>query len=79
MVNRVLPKIVTRSDVSDALALQSEMLRRLSKLDSISLMQMGELMEEVGKLCLDMSQAIRKTVTLGDTDVASYNSNNTRL
>ena len=53
------PKIVTGGYVTDMLVIQSAMLLRLSRMDSIDLKQIGEVMGEIGSLYLSLSEAIR--------------------
>jgi hypothetical protein len=50
---------VTGGYITDMLVIQSAMLLRLSRMDSISLKQIGEVMGEIGSLYLSLSEAIR--------------------
>ena len=50
---------VTSGYITDMLVIQSAMLLRLSRMDSISLEQIGEVMGEIGSLYLSLSEAIR--------------------
>jgi hypothetical protein len=53
------PKGVTGGYVTDMLVIQSAMLLRLSRMDSITLKQIGEVMGEIGSFYLSLSEAIR--------------------
>ena len=52
-------KAVTGGYITDMLVIQSAMLLRLSRMDSIGLKQIGEVMGEIGSLYLSLSEAIR--------------------
>lgn len=52
-------KAVTGAYVTDMLVIQSAMLLRLSRMESIGLKQIGEVMGEIGSLYLSLSEAIR--------------------
>ena len=52
-------KDVSGAYITDMLVIQSAMLLRLSRMNSIGLKQIGEVMGEIGSLYLSMSEAIR--------------------
>ena len=51
------------------MAIQSEMLRRLSRRGLIDIREMGELMEDIGNRYLDIAESIRQNVLNGRADV----------
>jgi len=53
------PKVVTSSYITDMLVIQSAMLLRLSRMESITLKQIGEVMGDIGSAYLSLSEAIR--------------------
>ena len=54
-----LPPDITSTYLADAMAIQSEMLRRLSRGGLISMGEMASLMEDIGNRYLDIAEAIR--------------------
>ena len=50
---------VTCAYITDILTLQSEMLRRLVRMNSLELSQIGEILGEIGSLYLGLSEAIQ--------------------
>ena len=65
------PKVVTRAYIADMLVIQNAMLLRLSRMDSIGLEQIGEVMGDIGSLYLDLSEAIRsgERSSMGEGDI----------
>lgn len=62
------PKVVTGAYITDMLVIQSAMLMRLSRMESIGLQQIGEVMGEIGSLYISLSEAIRsgETASIGE-------------
>jgi hypothetical protein len=52
-------RVVTGPDITDMLVIQSAMLLRLSRMEFITLDQIGEVMGDIGSLYLSLSEAIR--------------------
>jgi hypothetical protein len=63
MADRPIPQNVTAAYIADALVMQSELLRRLSRGGNLELAELGELMGDMGKFYLSISAAIRESVT----------------
>lgn len=63
MAERGLPEPVTTAYIADTLVLQSEMLRRLTRTGALSTRELSELMEEMGLHYLDISSALKQTIT----------------
>jgi hypothetical protein len=61
MATRKLATTVTSAYIMDILTLQSEMLRRLVREDSMELSEIGKILEEIGSLYLALSEAIRRS------------------
>jgi hypothetical protein len=55
------PGRVTSAYITDMLVIQSAMLLRLSRMESIDIHQIGEVMGEIGSLYISMSDSIRDT------------------
>jgi hypothetical protein len=67
------PKPVTGAYVTDMLVIQSAMLLRLSRMDSIDIRQIGAVMGEIGSLYLSLSEMIRNPDVQGPaTDAPAY-------
>lgn len=65
---------VTSAYITDMLVIQSAMLLRLSRMDSIDIRQIGEVMAEIGSLYISLSDSIRETA---DSKPAYSSSDNT--
>jgi hypothetical protein len=52
---------VTSAYIRDMLTIQSEMLRRLVREDSLELSEIGKILEEIGSLYLGLSEAIERS------------------
>ena len=52
---------VTSAYITDMLVIQSAMLQRLSRMESIDIHQIGEVMGEIGSLYISLSDSIRDT------------------
>lgn len=63
MADRPIPQNVTAAYIADALVLQSELLRRLSRGGNLELSELGALMGDMGKFYLSISVAISEAVT----------------
>jgi hypothetical protein len=55
------PGRVTSAYITDMLVIQSAMLLRLSRMESVDIRQIGEVMEEIGSLYISLSDSIRDT------------------
>ena len=55
------PGRVTSAYITDMLVIQSAMLQRLSRMESIDIHQIGEVMGEIGSLYISLSDSIRDT------------------
>jgi hypothetical protein len=53
------PNAVTGAYITDMLVIQSAMLLRLSRMESVDIRQIGEVMGEIGSLYVSLSEAIR--------------------
>jgi hypothetical protein len=54
---------VTSAYITDMLIIQTAMLQRLSRIESIDMRQIGEVMGEIGSLYISLSESIRDTET----------------
>lgn len=59
MGRRGFAELLTRADISNALLLQCKILKTLYTSESISPLQMRELVDEVKLLCVEMSESIK--------------------
>ena len=57
-----LPPDITSTYLADAMAIQSEMLRRLARGGLVSMAEMAALMEDIGNRYLDIAETIRLKV-----------------
>ena len=55
------PGGMTSAYITDMLVIQSAMLLRLSRMESIDIRQIGEVMGEIGSLYISLSDSIRDT------------------
>lgn len=55
------PGRVTSAYITDMLVIQSAMLMRLSRMESIDIHQIGEVMGEIGSFYISLSDSIRDT------------------
>jgi len=54
---------VTSAYITDMLVIQSAMLQRLARIESLDIRQIGEVMGEIGSLYISLSDSIRDTTS----------------
>jgi len=57
------PERVTSAYITDMLVIQSAMLQRLARIESLDIRQIGEVMGEIGSLYISLSDSIRDTTS----------------